>query len=311
MAQTSTARRFQAGDYKYEHVEGWGNFPGTGVVSDVATDSQDRVYMCVRLKQTPDEKEGEMWVFDRDGNHLASWGKDHFVVCHGLWIGPEDDIYHADAGDHTVTKFDTDGNVLMTLGTKGERGPDGEPFRSPTRAVLSSSGEIYVSDGYEQNFCHRFTPDGNKVLTWGGGDPVYYQREVLGNVTGTPGTGPGEFNLPHDITVDRNDRAYVLDRENDRLQVFNNEGEFIDQWTDVPGGNDSVIDENDIIHIATGHSGIMVRTLDGKSIGAWGESGEEPGQFRAAPHGIWIDSHGDVYVAEVGAKLGLQKFARV
>ena len=108
---------------------------------------------------------------------------------------------------------------------------------------------------------------------------------------------------------------YVLDRSNSRIQVFTNEGEFIEQWTDVPGGNDSVIDENDVMHIATGHSGIMVRTLDGKSIGVWGERGEEPGQFQnrtgAGPHGIWIDSHGDVYVAEVGVKLALQKFARV
>ena len=311
MAQASAVKRFQAGDFKYEHVEGWGRFPGTGVVSDIATDSQDRVYACVRLRQEPDHKEGEIWVFDRDGSYLASWGKDIFETPHGMWIGPDDDIYYTDSGDHTVTKFDTEGRVLMTLGTKGKPGLPGEPFRSPTRAVLSSSGEIFVSDGYQQNRCHRFTADGKKVLSWGSGDPVFYQQYVLGNVTGTAASGPGEFNLPHDITLDRNDRAYVLDRSNNRLQVFTNEGEFIEQWTDVPGGNDSVIDENDVMHIATAHSGIMVRTLDGKSIGVWGENGEEPGQFQGAPHGIWIDSHGDVYVAEVGAKLALQKFARL
>ena len=211
-------------------------FPAPGVVSDIATDSQDRVYACVRLRQEPDHNEGEIWVFDRDGIFLASWGKDIFDIPHGMWIGPDDDIYYTDSGDHTVTKFDTDGRVLMTLGTKGKPGPPGEPFRSPTRAVLSSSGEIFISDGYQQNRCHRFTADGQKVLSWGSGDPVYYQQYVLGNVTGTGGSGPGEFNLPHDITVDRNDRAYVLDRENNRLQVFTNEGEFIEQWTDVPGG---------------------------------------------------------------------------
>ena len=302
-------KRFQAGDYKYEHVEGWGDFPETGVVSDVATDSQGRAYLCVRRKQTPEERWGEMWVFDSDGKYLKTWGK--FTVPHGLWIGPNDEVFHADAGDHTVTKYDTDGNTLLSMGTKGEVGPPGEPFHSPTRAVLSTSGDIFVSDGYEQNRCHRFTADGKKVLSWGEGDPVYYQGAVLGKVTGTPGTGPGEFNLPHDITIDRNDRAYVLDRENNRLQVFDDEGGFIEQWTDVPGGNDSVIDDNDVIHIATGHSGIQVRTLDGKSFGAWGESGEGPGQFRGAPHGIWIDGKGDVYVAEVGAQLALQKFARL
>jgi DNA-binding beta-propeller fold protein YncE len=305
------AKRFEAGDYKYEHVEGWGAFPAAGVVSDIACDSQNRVYACVRLKQGPDGNEGEIWVLDRDGKHVKSWAKGDLEVPHGMWIGPDDDVYHTDAGDHTVTKFDTDGNVLMTLGSKGKQGPAGEPFRSPTRAVLSSSGEIFVSDGYQQNRCHRFTAGGELILSWGQGDPVYYEEAVIGEVTGTPGTGPGEFNLPHDITVDRNDLAYVLDRENDRLQVFDNEGRFIEQWTDVPGGNDSVIDENDLIHIATGHSGIQVRTLDGDSVGTWGESGEGPGQFRGAPHGIWIDSRGDVYVAEVGAQLALNKFARL
>ena len=303
-------KRFSAGDYQYEHVEAWGEFPETAVVSDVATDSQDRVYACVRLKQGPEGSEGIMWVFDRDGKLLDSWGKDRFVGCHGLWIGPDDDIYYTDAGDHTVTKFDTEGTVLMTLGTKGELGPPGEPFNSPTRAVLSSSGEIFVSDGYQQNRCHRFTPEGELILSWGKGDPVYYERVVLGEVTGVAGTGPGEFNLPHDITVDRNGRAYVLDRENDRLQVFTSEGEYITEWGDVPGGNDSVIDGDDVMHIATGE-GMLVRTLDGKPVGAWGEKGEAPGQFRGAPHGLWIDSHGDVYVAEVGAKLALHKFARI
>ena len=304
-------KRFEVGEYKYEHVEGWGNFPASGVVSDIACDSQDQVYACVRLKQGPDGNEGEIWVLDRDGNHVKSWGKGDMDVPHGIWIGPGDDVYHTDTAAHTVTKFDTDGNSLMTLGVKGELGPEGEPFRMPTRAVLSSSGEIFVSDGYQQNRCHRFDAGGELILSWGKGDPVYYQREVDGEVTGKPGTGPGEFNLPHDITIDGNDRAYVLDRENNRMQIFDHEGVFIDQWTDVPGGNDSVIDENDAIHIATGHSGIQIRTLTGDLIGTWGERGESAGQFRGAPHGIWIDSRGDVYVAEVGAQMALNKFIRI
>lgn len=307
MTRVTSSRRFQAGDYKYEHVEGWGQFPGTGMVSDVATDSQDRVYACVRTGveqgaggraqlQPRSLKKGEIWVFDRDGTHLASWGQDLLDVPHGLWIGPEDDIYHTDAGNHTVTKFNPEGRLLMTLGSNGRAGAPGHPFNSPTRAVLSSSGEIFVSDGYGQNRCHRFTSDGELALSWGSDEP---------------GREPGEFNLPHDITVDQNNRVYVLDRSNDRIQVFSIEGEFIEQWTDVPGGNDSVIDQNDVIHIATGRGNIIVRTLDGNAIGVWGEHGDQPGQFSGGPHGIWLDSRGDVYVAEVGTTLGLQKFARV
>ena len=201
-------KQFQAGDYKYEHVDGWGAFPANGVVSDIACDSQDRVYAAVRLKQGPDGNEGEIWVFASDGNHIMSWGKGDLEVPHGMWISSYNDVYLTDSGDHTVTKFDTCGNVLMTLGTKGKRGPVGMPFRSPTRAVVSSSNEIFVSDGYQQNRCHRFTANGELILSWGKGDPVYYEQTHLGKVSGTPGTGPGEFNLPHELWMRQSERNF-------------------------------------------------------------------------------------------------------
>ena len=305
------AMRFGVGDYRYELVEGWGEWPVDGVASDVATDSQDRVYVAVRTSQTAESKTGVILVFDRCGKFLRSWGEDLFTVCHGLWIGPADEVLHADSGDHTVTKFDTDGNVLMTLGTRNEWGGPGTPFRSPTRAVQSTDGDIYVSDGYHQNRCHRFSPGGELLFSWGSGDPVYYQRVTLGNMTGTPGTGPGEFNLPHDITVDRNGLSYVQDRENHRCQIFDAEGGYLTEWRDVRGPNDAVIDEDDVMHIAEGDGSILIVRLDGEVIGRWGSRGEGPGHWRGFPHGLWLDSRGDLYVAEVGAQKALQKFARV
>ena len=303
--------RVGAGDYQYEVAEGWGDWPVDGVASDVATDSQDNVYVCVRTSQSEEKKTGVILVFDRDGKHLRSWGEDLFTVCHGLWISPTDEVFHTDSGNHTVTKFNTDGEVQMTLGTRDRLGEPGMPFRSPTRAVQSTSGDIYVSDGYQQNRCHRFSPSGELLFSWGRGDPVYYQREVIGKVTGTPGSGPGEFNLPHDITVDRNDMSYVQDRENLRCQVFDPEGHYVTEWQDVRGPNDAVIDEDDVMIIAEGMGSVLVTKLDGTRIGRWGENGSAPGQWRGAPHGLWLDSRGDLYVAEVNAKKALQKFVRV
>ena len=304
--------RFGVGDYQYEFVEGWGEWPLSGVASDVATDSQDRVYVAVRTSQTEERKTGAILVFDKDGKYLRSWGEDLFTVCHGLWISPTDEVFHTDAGDHTVTKFNTKGDLMITIGTRNELGEPGMPFRSPTRAVLSTSGDIYVSDGYQQNRCHKFTPNGELILSWGKGDPVYYEREVLGKVTGTPGDGPGEFNLPHDITVDRNDLSYVQDRENLRCQVFDPEGNYLTEWSGIRFPNDAVIDEDDVMHIAEGNGGgILVIKLDGEVIGRWGEKGDAPGQWTGYPHGLWLDSRGDMYVAEVGAQKALQKFARV
>ncbi len=304
------AHTVSVSNYKYEHVEGWGDFPRGGVVSDIATDSEGRVYACVRLRQGPDGNEGEMWVFDRDGKLLDRWGRDIFTVPHGLFI-QDDVLYHADAGDHTVRKFTPDGKTLMVLGTEGERGPSGEPFRSPTNATIAPSGDLYVSDGYEQNRCHCFTSAGELKVSWGRGDAVYYQMASQGEVTGEVGDGPGEFNLPHGIVTDSAGLVYVIDRENGRVQVFTADGEYKTEWNDVPGGNDAVVDDDGVMHIASGYGPIILKTLDGETLGSWGEKGEEPGRFYGAPHGIWIDSAGDIYVAQVGAQLALDKFARV
>ena len=104
---------------------------------------------------------------------------------------------------------------------------------------------------------------------------------------------------------------YVIDRENGRVQVFTADGEYITEWDDVPGGNDAVIDDDGVMHVATGHGPIILKRQDGETVGTWGERGEEAGRFSGYPHGIWIDSQGDVYVAQVGAQLALDKFARV
>lgn len=300
----------KVGDYTYEHVEGWGEFPRGGVVSDVATDSQDRVYACVRLKQGPDGNEGEMWVFDRDGKLLDRWGADFLEVPHGLFIDSDDFLYHADAGDHTVRKFTSDGETLMVLGTVGEMGPPDMPFRMPTNPTIAASGDLYVSDGYRQNRCHCFSSSGDLKFSWGSGDPVYYQREVEGDMSGAVGVGPGEFNLPHGIVTDASGQVYVVDRENDRVQVFSAAGEYITEWDDIPGGNDAVIDRDGVMHIATGPGQIILKSLDGETVGIWGERGEAAGQFDGYPHGIWLDSSGDVYVAQVGAQLALDKYVR-
>ncbi|MCZ6676875.1 MAG: peptidyl-alpha-hydroxyglycine alpha-amidating lyase family protein [Candidatus Poribacteria bacterium] len=279
---------YGSGNYRYEVVEGWGQIPQLGLASGVACDSQDRVYVFNRQPQPA------MLVFERGGTFLTSWGADIFKKPHGIWISPNDEIYTTDTEDHTVRKFSLSGELLQTLGTVGQPGPPGQPFNQPTRALLSQSGDLYVSDGYGQSRVHRLTPDGEVIVSWG-----------------APGTGPGEFNLPHDVTVDKNDRVYILDRGNLRCQIFNANGEYLTEWGDLRSPNDLFIDQDDVIHIAEGGQRITVMTLEGEIITQWGEKGTNPGQFSDSPHGIWIDSHGDIYVSEVVSEKRLQKFVRV
>lgn len=288
------AARFGFGNYQYELVEGWPSMARKGVASDVAIDSQGHAYVALRDAPFPEVMSGAILVFDRDGKLLETWGDDLYTTPHGIWISPEDEVFVADSADHTVRKYRTSGELLMTLGEKDNPGQPGSPFNRPTRAVLSRAGEIFVGDGYGQNRVHRFTGSGQLLNSWG-----------------SDGDGPGQFNLPHDVTVDDNDNVYVMDRENNRCQVFDVDGNYQREWPDVPSANDATIDSDGIMHIATAHDGIHLMTLDGELLGAWNRRGEGQGEFKGFPHGIWIDSYGAVYVAEVGADNAIQKFARV
>ncbi|MBI1928726.1 hypothetical protein HYR99_31335 [Candidatus Poribacteria bacterium] len=272
---------YGSGDYQYEVVPGWGQIPQLGLVSGVACDSADRVYVFNRSPQPA------VLVFNQDGKFLSSWGEDIFKKPHGIWMSPNDEIYTTDTVDHTVRKFSLSGELLMTLGTVDKPGALGMPFNQPTRAVLSQSGELYVSDGYGQSRVHRLTPDGEVIVSWG-----------------APGKGP-------DVTVDKNERVYILDRGNLRCQIFNSNGEYLTEWGALRSPNDLFIDADDVIHIAEGGQRITIMTVEGEVIGRWGEKGTAPGQFSDSPHGIWIDSHGDLYVSEVISEKRFQKFARI
>jgi len=277
--------------HAYEVVEGWGHGPECaklGLISAVGSDSRDQVYLFNRLPQPA------VLVFDRDGHFLRSWGEDLFRQPHGLWISPDDRVFVADSGDHTVRICTTDGQVRQTLGTAGQPGAPGLPFNQPTWAGLSPSGETFVSDGYGQYRVHRFAPDGGLLRSWG-----------------EKGDRPGQFALPHSLVVDRRGRVLVADRENHRVQIFDGDGTFLEQWTDLLQPMDLFIDADEHIYVAEAQQRISVYSLDGELLSRWGEKGIAPGQFSDSPHGLCVDSRGDLYVCEVIGQGRLQKFARL
>ena len=293
-----TTTRFGFGDFQYEVVPDWGISSKLGIVSDVATDSSDHVYLAVRNTPHPENVGGSILVLDRDGNIMDSWGQDLFSTPHGIWISKEDKIFLADSSDHTVRSYTTGGQLKFTIGTQGKTGSPGAPFNRPTRAALSNSGTLFVSDGYGQDRIHKFTGDGEWLMSFG-----------------ETGKGSGYLNLPHDVTVGEDDQVYVLDRENRRCQVFDQDGNYIREFEGLRSPNDMVIDESGFFHIAEGWyqeiASICVMSPDGRIIGRWGERGNRPGCFKGAPHGLWIDSRGDIYVAEVAAEKAIHKFTRI
>ena len=260
----------------------------------MATDSQDRVYLAVRTTQAIDDNTGVVLVLDRDGRYVRSIGGDRLRTPHHIWVSPDDEVYVTDCFDHAVRVYTTTGEQVQVIGTPGQPGMPGGPFNQPTCAVRSAhSGDVFVSDGYRQNRVHRFSGDGELRLSWGSGDRNQYDWEVF--EVGEPSTGPGEYNTPHSVTVGADNRVYVMDRSNHRIQTLDENGKYLSEWP-VPHPDKAVIDDG-VLHVGT-WEGVAVFTLDGDPIGKWGQGG----------HMLCIDPRGDVYTTFVGPA---RKFARV
>ncbi|MCC7371698.1 MAG: hypothetical protein IT306_24990 [Chloroflexi bacterium] len=308
------------GKYRYEVVEGWEQLPAGwshGDVAGVATDSQDRVYVFNR-------SEHPVIIYDRDGKFLDTWGDTTlYPRAHGITI-VNDEVFLVDATDQTVRKCTLDGKVLMTLGVPGQVSDTGYnakapsnlttiaraagPFNVPTRAAVAPNGEIYVSDGYGNARVHRYSADGKLLQSWG-----------------EPGTGPGQFNLVHSVWVHTDGRVFICDRENDRVQIFGPAGELLTIWDHVTRPGDLCIGADGTVYIGemgwekgtTNMAGkllpedrpsrLTVRDIDGNILSTWG--GKDPCALDgfSAPHGMWVDSRGDLYVGEV-TKTALSAF---
>ena len=306
----SETRQLGSGAFTYEPLVNWEQRP-EGMhfhqAVGIAIDSQDNVYVFSR-------SDDPVVVFNRDGEYLHSWGKDKFVRPHAILITKDDVMYCTDDWGHAIYKYTLDGELLQTIGTPGQ-GSDsgvenrdfrtikqpGGPFNLPTMVDLSPDGEfLFISDGYGNCQVHKFTVDGDHVLSWG-----------------EPGRGPGQFLIPHGISVRSDGTVFVCDRENSRIQLFSPDGEFIEEWTEPARPCQAVFDKDGNVYVA--EIGFVVgmsmspdfpgRALVPSRVGVYSPEGEllarfgqgdygTPGETYAA-HGIAVDSRGDIYVGEV------------
>mgnify|MGYP001170442839 FL=1 len=301
-------RIVSSGEFGYQQSLQWGQFPDEWTIEEiagVAVDSQDRVYMLTR-------KRNGVIVFDQEGRHLMTWGEDLFEIPHGLFISTDDSVYCVDHVAHTVHKLTTDGQLLMTMSnTDSPSAPNGSqhhspedpvwiagpPFNLPTWLTVAPQGDMYVTDGYGNSQVHKYTPDGKLLLSWG-----------------EPGTGDGQFNVPHGACVDADGKVYVADRQNCRIQIFSPNGDYIDEWDDANYPCDMCLDSNQNMYVAELGGFFMgdekpdltmpiprvtVRNLQGEILAEWTDEDILGTGRYFAPHSIAIDSNGDLYLGQV------------
>lgn len=303
----------------YELVTGWERVV-TGHehpdVAAVAVSSEGLVHLFCRT-------DPPVQVYDGAGRFLRAWGAGEFLMPrgpHGMFIDEQDHVYLVDESGHTVRTYTLDGTPLLELGERGVPSDTGHqggvaasgiersagPFNRPTNVHTHPNGALYVADGYGNARVHRFTATGDLVRSWG-----------------APGSDHGSFVVPHGLAVDANARIIVADRENDRLQVFDPDGTFVEEWLDVQRPCDVVVDREGLVYVAElsrnpGHVSqrlgptetyrpgrVSVLSPDGEVLLRWGGLDvAAPGNF-VAPHALWVDRDRSIYVAEVTHTMGV------
>jgi len=238
--------------------------------------------------------------FDADGRFIRSFGSaDLFVRSHGLTIDAGDNLWVTDVSAHIVMQLNRDGELLLTLGERGEAGDWDEAagirrFNQPNEVALDSLGNIYVAQGHGPGSPRvlKFAGDGSFIKQWG-----------------SRGEGPGEFAVAHSIDIDPDDIVYVADRENFRIQRFNAEGIYLDEWKFPAMACAIHLHDDGTIFMTTGFDGeLAALDVDGAVLGSLGTSGEANGEFGEA-HDIAVDANGNLYVADV-VNRRVQKYAK-
>jgi sugar lactone lactonase YvrE len=286
---------------KPAHVE-WGHVPG------VAVDAQDNVWIFTRANPPVQVYKGS------DGTMVRAWGEKGIGKAHHLKIDRDGNVWLADIGRHLVMQFTPGGQLLRRLGTPDEAGDDETHFNMPTDMVVTPTGDVFVSDGYGNNRVVHCDSSGKFVKAWG-----------------KLGTKPGDFSLPHAIEMDSKGRLYVADRNNVRVQVFDQSGKLLDVWSNVitPWGFCKLA--NDDLWVCGSSPMIWVHNVEeplgcppkdqlfarftpaGKLVQLWtvpkGDDGKErPGDLNWV-HGMAVDSQGNIYAGDIIGQR-VQKFVR-
>ena len=284
----------------------WGQLPSGrvwGNTSAVDVDAEGHVWVadkCGALLCT-DRTEDPILEFDASGKLLTSFGSGMMISPHGIHVDRDGNIWVTDNGEaggkgQQVLEFSRGGKLLMTLGRAGVHGTDAETFNQPTDVAIAPNGDIFVSDGHVNARIVKFSKEGRFIKAWG-----------------RKGSGPGEFDLPHALAFDSRGRLFVGDRSNSRIQIFDQDGNFLAQWRQFGRPSGIFIDRDDTIYVTDSESnptrnpeyqrGLRVGSARDGSVRAFVPiRSADPNAAAGGPEGIAALADGTILGAETGGR---------
>ena len=300
----------------YRTIENWAKLPdgrswGSTSAVDIDRDGSS-VWVAERCgaNSCAGKADDSVLHFDASGKLIKSFGSGMFLFPHGIAIDKDDNVWITDGQlangkGFTVVKFSPDGKVLMTLDYS---------FNQPNDVAIAPNGDIFVAEGHTPMMGSaqilKFNKDGKFLMKWG-----------------KHGSGPGEFEVPHTLAFDSRGRLFVGDRANNRIQIFDQDGKFLDQWKQFSRPSGMYIDKNDILYVTDSEStdkegygynpgwkrGIRIGSAKDGMVTAFIPDPLVPtGALPAtsAAEGIAVDADGVIYGAEVGSK-SLKRYVKI
>lgn len=291
----------------YERQWPWGELPDgpydeRASFIGVEEGPDGNIYVLSRCFQNSCTGRAEAPVvkLNQSGTLLTSWGSGMFDFPHGFDIDDSGNVWTADQRGHRVMKWTAEGQLLLTIGERGDAGDPPQRLSEPTDVVIATNGDIFITEGH--SFSHgvnrvsKFSSDGSFLMSWG-----------------TTGSGAGEFNVPHAIAIDSQDRVFVGDRGNNRIQIFDQSGAFLDVWYQFGRPSGIAISSDDRIYVADSESwgtdnpawrkGIRVGSARDGSVEYLIEDAEPTAIEHSGAEGVGVDSNGNVYGAVVRRRM--------
>jgi len=310
-----------SGPNPYRTIENWVHMPEGrtfGSTSGVWVDQAGTgVWVAERCgaNSCADSSLAPILHFDTSGRLLRAFGAGMFAFPHGIFVDREGNVWATDAPfrggslngkGHAVFKFSPEGKLLLTLGKPGMPGDAPDQFNMPSAVLVGPNGDIFVGDGHGGNSNARivkFNKDGKFIKAWG-----------------HQGSAPGDIDIPHTLAMDSRGRLFEGDRQNNRIQIFDQDGNLLDEWRQFsrPSG---IYIKDDTIYVADSESESVSKNHDGWKRGmrvgrvsdgvvtAFIPDPVDKARSSSAAEGVTVDAAGNIYGAEV-TDMRLMKYVK-